>query len=141
MILLDSDHISVFFDLRQSLRPSLASRLETVHEEVGLPIVAVEEHLRAWLAAIHRAREPLKQIFPYMEFSRFLDFLRNATIAAWDEPAAAHFVRLRKLAVRIGTQDLKIAAIALANGATLLSANLVDFQKVPGLHVEDWLNR
>jgi predicted nucleic acid-binding protein len=35
--------------------------------------------------------------------------------------------------------DLKIAAICLVEGATLLSANLKDFQQVPGLHVEDWL--
>lgn len=41
---------------------------------------------------------------------------------------------------RIGTMDLKIAAIALANDATLLSRNLRDFGKVPGLRVEDWTN-
>jgi tRNA(fMet)-specific endonuclease VapC len=34
--------------------------------------------------------------------------------------------------------DLKIAAIALANDATLLSRNLSDFARVPGLRVEDW---
>jgi len=34
--------------------------------------------------------------------------------------------------------DLKIAAIAIANDATLLSRNLRDFGKVPDLRVEDW---
>jgi len=38
--------------------------------------------------------------------------------------------------------DLKIAAIALANNAKLLSRNLSDYlsdyRKVPGLQVEDW---
>jgi tRNA(fMet)-specific endonuclease VapC len=35
--------------------------------------------------------------------------------------------------------DLRIAAIALANDALLLSANQRDFGKVPRLRVEDWL--
>lgn len=42
--------------------------------------------------------------------------------------------------MRIGTMDLKIAAICLAHDATLLTRNLVDFEKVPGLRVENWLD-
>ena len=48
------------------------------------------------------------------------------------------FEQLQKQHIRIGTMDLKIAAIAIANNATLLSRNLKDFSKVPGLKVEDW---
>jgi len=35
--------------------------------------------------------------------------------------------------------DLKIASIVLVHGATLLTNNVRDFEKVPGLKVEDWL--
>jgi tRNA(fMet)-specific endonuclease VapC len=34
---------------------------------------------------------------------------------------------------------LKIASIALANDALLLTANRRDFEKVPGLQLENWL--
>ena len=57
---------------------------------------------------------------------------------SFDRVAANEFERLRQAHVRIGTQDLRIAAICLAYDATLLSRNLRDFQKVPGLRVEDW---
>ena len=40
--------------------------------------------------------------------------------------------------IRIGTMDLKIAAIVLAHDATLLTKNLSDFRKVPGSKVADW---
>lgn len=36
--------------------------------------------------------------------------------------------------------DTKIASIALANRATLLTRNANDFQKVPDLQIEDWLH-
>jgi tRNA(fMet)-specific endonuclease VapC len=34
--------------------------------------------------------------------------------------------------------DLKIASIALANDATLLTRNTKDFEKVHALRIEDW---
>jgi tRNA(fMet)-specific endonuclease VapC len=46
---------------------------------------------------------------------------------------------LRHARIRVGTQDLRIASIALAHNALLVSANLQDFEQVPGLRVEDWL--
>jgi tRNA(fMet)-specific endonuclease VapC len=52
--------------------------------------------------------------------------------------AAEEFQRLQKTRIRIGTMDLKIAAIALTSNATLLTRNLIDFRKVPDLKVEDW---
>ena len=44
------------------------------------------------------------------------------------------------LAFGFETQDLKIASLALANDALLLSANLRDFEQVSGLSVESWLD-
>jgi tRNA(fMet)-specific endonuclease VapC len=47
---------------------------------------------------------------------------------------------LRRQKLRIGSRDLKIPATALVNDALLLSANRADFETVPGLRVENWLD-
>ena len=56
----------------------------------------------------------------------------------FDDRAVAEFRRLKKARIRISTMDLRIAAIVLANDATLITRNLSDFRKVPGLRAEDW---
>ena len=55
-----------------------------------------------------------------------------------DDVAGSQFETLRRHRVRFGTMDLRIASIALARGFTVLTRNLVDFERVPGLAAEDW---
>lgn len=38
----------------------------------------------------------------------------------------------------IGSNDLLIAAIALANNLILVTHNVREFKRVPGLKIEDW---
>lgn len=46
---------------------------------------------------------------------------------------------LERRGLPIGNNDQWIAAQALALGATLVTDNLREFERVPGLHVENWL--
>ena len=140
MILVDSDHLSVLIDRRDARHQALTARLAEVRDEVAIPVVVMEEHLRGWLAQIQRMRDPAKLIGPYGRLTQLVMFLAEWDITVWTADAAADFSRLRAERVRIGTQDLRIACIALMNDALLLSANLRDFQQVPGLQVEDWLH-
>ncbi len=60
----------------------------------------------------------------------------------FDERAAEEYGKLRAhlagLGQLIGPNDLMIAAIALANGMTLVTHNTAEFSRVPGLMLEDW---
>jgi tRNA(fMet)-specific endonuclease VapC len=139
MILLDTDHFTVLTDARHSLHESLVARLAAIEGVLAIPVVSVEEQLRAWLAQVRRLSDVHKQVFPYDRLIRLLDTLGEWEIVRWSQPAADEYKRLRKQRVRIGTQDLKIATIAIATDSLLLSANLRDFEQVPELRVEDWL--
>jgi tRNA(fMet)-specific endonuclease VapC len=112
-------------------------RLEEAKEELALPIVAIEEQLRAWLAQVRRARKMSQQTVAYDRLMRLVEVLADWKIARFSSEAAMEFSRLQKLRLRIGAQDLKIAAIALSTQATLLSANLRHFEMAPGLKVQD----
>jgi tRNA(fMet)-specific endonuclease VapC len=99
----------------------------------------LEEQTRGWLAAINRKRGVHDQIPYYARLAGLVNFYRRWRILPFDVRAASHFVSLRQ-SLRIGTMDLKIASIAIANDAVLLSANLRDFELVPGLRVENGLD-
>jgi tRNA(fMet)-specific endonuclease VapC len=68
-------------------------------------------------------------------------FFQAWEILRFDENCALRFNDLRQRGVRIGALDVKIASIALEHDATLLSANIRDFNQVPRLRTEDWLHR
>jgi tRNA(fMet)-specific endonuclease VapC len=91
------------------------------------------------LAVINRQGNVRRQVPAYLRLIKLFEVLTRWEILEFDDSAADEFIRLRKERVRIGTLDLKISAIALVNGARLLSGNLRDFEQVPGLQVENWL--
>ena len=119
----------------QRLRFRLSSLSE---EELATTISTFEEQMRGWLSWLAQARSLDQQVERYQRLNRMVKSYRRVNILEFDNQAAAEFAKLQKQRIRIGTMDLKIAAIALANNATLLSANLGDFSQVPGLKVEDW---
>lgn len=67
-------------------------------------------------------------------------FYGGVPVLTLDAAAAAVFERLDQdpAARRVGTNDLRMASVALANGLTLLTRNAKDFARVPGLRFESW---
>lgn len=139
--LLDTDHLSEI--VRESfLGQRLELRLEELDEfeQVATSIVSYEEMMRGWLAEIHGIQKARAQVPFYEKLSQVLDSFKEWTVLKWDDKAVEVYEGLVKQRLRVKTMDLKIAAIAIQNDATLLSRNLKDFVRVPGLLVEDWLS-
>jgi len=140
MILLDTDHLTILTYSESSRCQALQAQLDSSPDQkIGTTIISVEEQWRGWFAVVARHRNIHRQVQAYRELVELHAFLSGWTILPLDDSAADRFEQLRAGGVRIGSMDLKIASIALVHDALLLSANLQDFQKVPGLRVENWL--
>jgi tRNA(fMet)-specific endonuclease VapC len=140
MILLDTDHLSVFLDERDPRHSLLNARMAASDDQIACTIVNVEEVLRGWLALIHRLRDVHRQVPAYVRLGQLFDVLSEWEIVPFGERAADQFAGMRRQRIRIGAMDLKIASIALANDALLVTANKRDYSLVPGLRFENWLH-
>jgi tRNA(fMet)-specific endonuclease VapC len=139
MVVLDTDHLSLLEWRAGTDASRLRARLRGADPaSIVSTIICFEEQMRGWLAQLAKARTMAQQINAYSRLSRHVRTFREIPLLEFDERAAIEFQRLRKLHPRGGSMDLKIAAIALVQGATLLTRNLADFGKIEGLAVEDW---
>jgi tRNA(fMet)-specific endonuclease VapC len=138
MYLLDTDSMTLL-ERGGSEGARLKARLATIPpDDLATTIISYEEQMRGWLSVSAQARTQEAQIAAYRRLKTHLQIYSNIAVVDYEEKAATEFTRLRQAKIRIGTMDLKIAAIALSNDATLLTRNLSDFSKVPNLKAEDW---
>ena len=139
MLVLDTDHLTALgYDSPPGHR--LLARLSTAAQEVVTSAVNVDEQLTGLLAAVHQHKDPAQQMLPYAELVERMEFLAGFTILPWDTESIALFREMKARKVATGTMDLKIGCVALAHDATVLTRNLVDFRRIPGLRVENWLD-
>lgn len=106
--------------------------------EIVATIISYEEQTRGWLSYVTKARTVEGQVQAYKQLKQQLTNYCAIPIIEFDAQAAQEFQRLKTLYPRLGTMDLKIAAIALVNQAILLTRNSADFGQIAGLRTEDW---
>lgn len=124
---------------QQLRRGSVLRRIvEHAPAEVATTIITMAEQLRGRLAEINRAQDPRSLVSAYWWLGRTRNYYCSAVVLHFDTASAAMFGILAAQRLRVGTQDLRIAAITLANDAVLVTGNRRDFERVPGLRIEDW---
>ena len=138
-VVLDTNHFSELVRDSQCAA-ALKRKIAESGGDVFVTIITGQESFEGWFALINRERAGRDQTKAYAQFLRSIETLVKFAILPFDTDAARVFHRLKDQGVRIGTMDLKIAPICITRDMTLLSRNLVDFEKVPGLRVENWLD-
>jgi tRNA(fMet)-specific endonuclease VapC len=133
--LFDTDHLTLYHHRHTHLMQRMVLQPP---DAVGVSAVTTEESLRGRLAALSQARNGPMRILQYGHLLESLYLLSQFLLVPYDLASENHFQQLRSLRLNVGTQDLKIAAIALANNVVLLTRNRRDFGRVPGLTLDDW---
>ena len=132
---LDTDHVSLF----QQNHPILTERINAVNpEEIGVTVITLEEQFYGRLNGIRRANSPEKLISAYAKLSATWNYFATVNLLDFDLDASNCFAELLRQKIRIGTQDLRIAAVVMSRNAILVTRNRRDFERVPGLRFEDW---
>ncbi len=140
MLVLDTNHLTELERGTSNPAAGLIKRLSDYRGDSATTVITVEEQLSGRIAQIRRQRELHDQLIYYRWLQDHVDFFASWLVLPFDTEAADLVMSFRRQGIRIGTMDLKIAAITMVHEVTLLTRNTVDFAKVPGLRFENRLD-
>lgn len=132
--ILDTDTLSLF----QRKHPAVMASVVAHRNHTAISTITVEEQFGGWFSRLRQARTSVD----YAAISGYLasatEMLSQLRVVPMTESAILRFHSLMKQKLNIGSNDFRIAAIALDSSATVVSRNLRDFGRVSGLTVVDW---
>jgi tRNA(fMet)-specific endonuclease VapC len=134
--ILDTDHVS----LALGGHPLITARMQQT-ASVTTTVITAQELFNGWIVRVNDPRRSEERVQLYARFLRTLNLLKSLDILGFDEPSDYYYKQLTlnpSLRKKRLQQDMKIAAIALATGAVVVTRNQRDFSLVPNLKLEDW---
>ena len=135
LYVLDTDIVTLYWEGD----PLVRSRVDACpREDLAITVITVEEELNGWYSLIRRLRRPPEVARAYHRLGEAIPFLAGWRILTYTEPAMARAQQLHSQRLNVRRNDLRIAAIVLENDGTVVTRNVRDFQRVPGLRVENW---
>ena len=109
---LDTDALSLY----RRGHPAVVGRvLACPPDGLSITVITVEGQLTGWYTMLRRARSDARLAAAYLDLATTVHVLGSLQILSFIE-----------------------AAIALEQGAVVVTRNLADFSRVPGLACEDW---
>jgi tRNA(fMet)-specific endonuclease VapC len=135
---LDTDSLSLLE--RGNLK--IQERLRQINtDSVAISIVTAEEKMKGRLAAINSLSgiERVDRLaIAYRALQSSIEDLQALPILPFSELAKDRYRELLQQKIRVGSHDLRIAAIVLSIEGILVTRNRRDFDRVPGLQIDDW---
>jgi tRNA(fMet)-specific endonuclease VapC len=135
LFVLDTDHLTLYY----RGDPIVVQRVDAQPPtDLAISVMTVDEQLSGWYTLARRARRPDEIARAYARLGDSVVRLAKWRILPYTESGIARVAQLRALRLNVRLMDLRIAAIALENGAVVVTRNRRDFGRVPGLSVDDW---
>jgi tRNA(fMet)-specific endonuclease VapC len=133
--ILDTDILTLFQDGHHGVCEHAKNHAQ---KELAITILSVEEQLSGWYTALRQAKKIDKLAWVYRRFAESVRFFSRLQILTFDEPAIRRYEEIAKLKLNVRKMDLRIAAVVIEAGATLVTRNARDFKLIPGLAWTDW---
>ncbi|HPM84398.1 MAG TPA: type II toxin-antitoxin system VapC family toxin [Candidatus Anammoximicrobium sp.] len=135
LFVLDTDILSLFQEGHERV-----CRRVYCHslDELATTVITVEEQLSGWYSLVRRAKGPERLARAYQRLADSVTFLAHFRILPFTESAIGRYAHLQGLKLGTKKMDLRIAAITLEHGGTIVTRNVRDFREIPGIVIEDW---
>ncbi len=135
LFVLDTDVLTLYYRGDATVIQRVDSRPSA---ELAISVITVDEQLTGWYTLTRQARRPEQIAGAYAHLGDAVVRLARWRILPYTEAAIARVAQLKALRLNVRLMDLRIAAIALENGAVVVTRNARDFSRIPALGVEDW---
>ena len=135
LFVLDTDTLSLY---RRGQPLVVQKMLQQSLNTLAATAITVEEQLTGWYTLLRKQKSREQLARAYRNLVDTVVEPNQFRLLSFTEEAIDRFENLRTLKLGVRANDLRIAAIALVSGATVVTRNVADFGRVPGLLVENW---
>jgi tRNA(fMet)-specific endonuclease VapC len=133
--LVDTDTLSLYQRNHVIVSNAIAAH---ANDRLSISAVTVEEQISGWSTLARTARTPERREQTSLFLTALVCSWNHFAIAPFTQLCMVRFDALVKHRLNVKNNDLRIAATALELGATIVTRNIRDFGRVPGLMMEDW---
>ena len=133
--MLDIDMLTL---LREGQRLVSERALAQPVGSVVTSVITVDEQISSWYTVLRRAKTPERVSQTDDRLARTVVFVSQFPILGFSLEAISEYDRLLRSKLDVRANDLRIAAIVLTSNDILVTRNVADFSRVPGLRVENW---
>ena len=137
IFVLDTDILSLY---QRNHAPVLNAISAHATDQLSISTVSVEEQISGWSALARSARTSQRREQASLFIAALVRSWNRFALAPFTMQSMVRYDSILKLKLNVKHNDLRIAAIALELGATVVTRNIRDFGRVPGLSIEDWSN-